>query len=450
MTVDLVIKNAKLVTPRGIINSGIIIDNGIIVGISKDPLLPKADNTINAAGKPIVPGLLDGHCHMTSPPDTPESCTRIGAKNGFTTLLDMPGYEVPTFNKQEYLAKKDRFTNNCYIDYALHGAAASGYPQDSLSDIWSQGATGIKFFVSDPGPGWPQTFDGDILNGFHELADVGGLALIHAENDQIIKDNLKRLKAEGRKGFADYLEVRPRIAEVEAGRRIIKYLEETGCRGLIVHTSIPETVYRAKEARMTGVEVEVETCPQYLYLTSNDVKQKGPWVKFAPPARSKETVMQMRELLNKGWIDTVATDHAPFSKEEKEIGYEDMLKAPNGIPGIEPFLTLLLNGVNGGWLSLERFVEVTSENPAKLYGLYPKKGVIRVGSDADLVILDLDKEVVIRNEDQESNCGWTPYDGFKVKGAPFMSILRGQVIMENGEVVGKKGYGKYLPREKNT
>lgn len=447
MTVDLVIKNAKLVTPRGIIDSGLIIDKGIIVGISKDPHLPNADKIINVGGKPVVPGLLDGHCHMTSPPDTPESCTWIGAKSGFTTLLDMPGYEVPTFNNQEYLVKKERFSDNCYIDYTLHGAAASGYPQGSLSDMWSQGATGIKFFVSDPGPGWPQTFDGDILNGFKELAEVGGLALIHAENDQIIRDNLKRLKAEERKGFADYLDVRPRIAEVEAGRRIIKYLEETGCRGLIVHTSIPETVYRAKEARMKGVDVEVETCPQYLYLTSEDVKQKGPWVKFAPPARSKETVMHMRELLNEGWIDTVATDHAPFSKEEKEIGYKDMLKAPNGIPGIEPFLTLLLNGVNEGWLTLERLVEVTSENPAKLYGLYPKKGTIRVGADADLVILDLDKEMVIRNEDQETKCGWTPYDGFKTKGAPFMSILRGQVIMENGEVVGRKEYGRYLPRQ---
>jgi len=252
------------------------------------------------------------------------------------------------------------------------------------------------------------------------------------------------LKDVGRKDYPAYLEERPRI--VEAGRRVIQYLEETGCRGLIVHTSIPDTVYRAAEARTRGVKVSIETCPQYLYLTHEDVREKGPWVKFAPPARSKDTVMKIRALLNRGWIDTVATDHAPFSKEEKEIGYDDILDAPNGIPGLEPFLPLLLNGVNEEWLTLERLAEVTSENPARVFGLYPKKGAIRVGSDADLVIVDLDKETTIRNEDQITQCGWTPYDGYEVKGAPTMSVLRGRVVMEDGEVVGEKGYGEYVRR----
>lgn len=446
MTVDLVIRNAKLITPRGVIEGGLIVDEGVIAGISKDPHLPSADRVIDARGKPVLPGLIDGHCHTTSPPDTPESSTRAGAKGGFTTLLDMPGYEVPTFNGDEYLRKKQVFEGNCYLDYTLHGAAAAGYPAGSLTDIWNHGATGIKYFVSDPGPGWPQTFDGDIISGFKELAKVDGLALIHAENDQIIRDNKKRLKAEGRKAFPDYLEVRPRIAEVEAGRRLIHYLEETGCRGLIVHTSIPETVHAAAEARARGVKVRVETCPQYLYITDEDVKEKGPWVKFAPPARDKETTLKIRELLGAGWIDTVATDHAPFSKEEKETGYEDMLDAPNGIPGLEPFLPLLLNGVNEGWLSLERLAEVTAENPARIFGLHPKKGGIRVGADADLVIVDLDVETTIRNEDQITEAGWTPYDGFKVKGAPVMGILRGKVVMDEGEVVGEKGYGEYIQR----
>jgi len=445
MTVDLVVKNAKLVTPRGIIEGGLIIDGGIIVGITRDPHLPQADRVINAKGKPVLPGPIDGHCHHTSPPDTAETSSRAGAKGGLTTLLDMPP-EVPIFNREEYLAKKQRYAGNCYLDYSLHGAAASGYPSGSLSGQIAEGATGIKFFVSNAGPGWPQTFDGDIINGFREIAGAGGLALIHAENDQMIRDNLNRLKAEGRKDFTAYLEVRQRIAEAEAGRRMIQYLEETGCRGLIVHTSIPDTVFRAAEARVRGVMVNVETCPQYLYLTKDDVKEKGPFAKFAPPARSKETVLRIRELLGKGWIDTVATDHAPFSKEDKEAGLDDMLDAPNGIPGLEPFLPLLLNGVNEGWLSLERLAAVTSENPAKIFGLFPKKGALRVGSDADLVIVDLDKDVTIRNEDQITACGWTPYDGFKVKGAPILSVVRGKVIMEDGVVVGEKGYGEYNPR----
>jgi len=445
MTVDLVVKNAKLVTPRGIIEGGLIIDDGIITGITKDPHLPQADRVIDAKGKPVLPGTIDGHCHLSSPPDTPESSSKAGAKGGFTTLLDMPP-EVPIFNREEYLAKKQRYAGNCYLDYSLHGAAASGYPAGSLSGQIEEGATGIKFFVSNAGLGWPQTYDGDIIEGFKEIAGVNGVALIHAENDQIIRDNFKRLKAVGRKDFPAYLEVRTRIAEVEAGKRMIQYLEETGCRGLIVHTSIPDTVYRAAEARIRGVRVNVETCPQYLYLTTDDVKGKGPFAKFAPPARDKETVLKVRELLAKGWIDTVATDHAPYLKEEKEAGLGDMLDAPNGIPGLEPFLSLLLNGFNDGWLGLERLAAVTSENPAKIFGLYPKKGALRVGSDADLVIVDMDREVTIRNEDQITACGWTPYDGFKVKGAPVLSVLRGRVIMEDGEVVGEKGYGEYNPR----
>jgi dihydroorotase (multifunctional complex type) len=446
MTVDLVIKDGKIVTPRGIFEGSIIADNGLIVGITRDQHLPDADRVIDAKGKPVLPGLIDGHCHCTSPPDTPESSSRAGALSGFTTLLDMPGYEIPTFNKEEYLRKKARFTGNCYLDYTLHGAAASGYPDKSLSDMWLTGATGIKFFVSDPGPGWPQTLDGEILQGFKELAEIDGLALIHAENDQIIKDNHRRLKAEGRKDFSAYLEERPRIAEVEAGKRVIKYLEATGCRGLIVHTSVPETVFEAAVARTNGIKVRVETCPQYLYITNEQVREKGPWVKFAPPARSKETVLRMRELVNKGWIDTIATDHAPFTKEEKETGYEDILDAPNGIPGLEPFLPLLLNGVNEGWLTLERLVEVTAENPARIFGLYPKKGAIQIGSDADLVIVDLDKQKKIRNEDQITECGWTPYDSYVVKGVPEVSVLRGHVIMDNGRITGRRDYGEYIPR----
>ena len=250
----------------------------------------------------------------------------------------------------------------------------------------------------------------------------------------------------GIKDYPAYLEERPRIAEAEAGRRIIQYLEETGCRGLIVHTSIPDTVYLAAEARIRGVKINIETCPQYLYLTTDDVKEKGPWAKFAPPARRKETVLKIRELLSRGLIDTVATDHSPHSKEDKEAGIEDMLDAPNGIPGLEPFLSLMLNGVNDGWLSLERLAAVTSENPARIFGLHPKKGALCVGSDADLVIVDLDKELTLRNEDQITACGWTPYDDYKVKGAPILSVLRGNVIMEDGEVVGAKGYGEYNPR----
>jgi dihydroorotase/allantoinase len=444
MKVDLVLKNCKIVSPRGILECGIAIEDGIITSIARTPHLPRADKVIDIRGKPVLPGPIDGHCHATSPPDNPISESKAAVKGGITTILDMPGYNIPTFSPIEYSRKLDRF-RECYVDYTLHGAAAAGYPKGSLKGMWKLGATGIKFFVSDPGPGWPQTFDGDIIQGFKELASADGLALIHCENDKIIRDNMKKMKDLGRKDYAAYLDVRPRIAEIESGKRIINYLEETKCKGLIVHTSIPETVYEAKKARLRGVIVYIETCPQYLYLTDEDVKEKGPWVKFAPPARSRETVNDMRRLLGSGWIDTVASDHAPFSKEEKLVGTRDMLEAPNGIPGLDTFMPLLLNGVSDGWLTLQRLTEVSSEKPAQIFGLYPRKGAIKLGSDADLIVVDMNKTLIINDDNIISSCGWTPYNGLRVKGIPVMMFLRGNMIMKDCQILDIR-LGKYISR----
>jgi dihydroorotase-like cyclic amidohydrolase len=197
---------------------------------------------------------------------------------------------------------------------------------------------------------------------------------------------------------------------------------------------------------MRGAETYVETCTQYLYLTEEDVKKNGPWNKFAPPPRTKEDKAKIRRLLQEGWIDTVATDHAPYSKDRKQAGLEDIFEAPNGMPGLETFLPLLLNGVSEGWLSLERVSEIAAERPAQIYGIYPRKGVLAPGCDADMVIVDMDKEREISNEDQITACGWSPYDGMKVKGWPTMSIIRGKVVMKYDEVLSKKGSGKFIPR----
>jgi allantoinase len=446
LNVDLVVKNAKLVTPHGIIEGGVAVEGGKIVAVAKDPNLPKADRVIDAKGRPVLPGLLDGHPHTTSPPDTPLTGTRAAARGGFTTLLEMPGYQVPTFTPEQFSEKRRIYERDAFIDFAIHGAAASGHPKGTLTGIWKQGATGVKFFVSDPGPGWPQTFDDEIIAGFKELAEVDGLALIHAENDHIIKGLTKKLSAEGRKDYGAHIDVRPPVAEIEAGRRIIDYLKLTGCRGVIVHTSVPETLEYARKARLEGVDVRIETCPQYLFLTEDHVKKIGPWAKFAPPARSKETAAELRRMLAAGLIDTVATDHAPYPKEEKEVGLKDMLAAPNGIPGLETFLPLMLNAVNEGWLTLERLVEVTAENPAKIYRVWPQKGSFMLGADGDLVIVDLKKQVRVSNDDLLTACHWSPYDGWKLKGTATMSIIRGEVVMEDGAVVSKAGFGKYVSR----
>jgi dihydroorotase (multifunctional complex type) len=359
----------------------------------------------------------------------------------------MPGTQMGCFNPGEFEEKRDLYEDTSYVDFSIHAGCASGYPEGNLTEMWEMGATGAKFFVSSAGPRWPQTFDGEIIERFKELSKIGGLALIHAENDQIIRDNMERLKREGRKDYAAHLESRPPIAEAECGQRMMRYLRETGCRGLIVHTSLPETVLNARRARLEGVEVYVETCPQYLYLTEDDVRERGPWVKFAPPPRDKADVAEIWRLLETGLIDTVATDHAPYSRERKEEGLEDIFAAPNGIPGLETFLPLLLTGVNQGRLSLERLSAVVSENPARIYGVYPRKGAFVPGADADLVMLDMKREWTISASDMVTACGWTPFDGFQAKGAPIKSYIRGNLVLDEGEVVVESGFGAFIPRQ---
>jgi dihydroorotase (multifunctional complex type) len=447
MKADLIVKNAKLVSPREIIEAGIAIKDGVVVSVARDIHLPEGDDIIDAKGNFVLPGLLDGHTHTFLPPETPETGMKAAAIGGLTTMLEMPGTQMGCFNLDQYKEKREIMEKVAYVDFCIHAGCASGYPEGTLTEMWNEGATGVKFFISSAGPKWPQTFDGEVIQRFKELSQYQGLALIHAENDNIIKDNQKWLQRKGRTDYASHLEGRPRIAEVEAGRRMIDYLETYGCRGLIVHTSVPETVMCASKAKTQGVEAYTETCPQYLYLTEDDVKEKGPWYKFAPPPRTKADKAEIRRLLQEGWIDTMATDHAPYSKERKLEGIEDMWAAPNGIPGLETYLPLLLNGVNEGWLSLQRIAAVAAETPAKLYGIYPKKGAIQPGSDGDLVIVDLDKKVTLSNDDQISACGWTPYDGMKTQGYPIMSIIRGNIVMDDGHVIAEKGSGLYIPRQ---
>lgn len=446
LTVDLVVKNGKLVFPRGVMVGGVAIDDGLIVAVAKTSHLPDADRVLDAKGNVVLPGVLDGHSHTTLPPEDSKSGTKAAAKGGVTTLLEMPGTQMGGFNPEQLAAKRDLYEATSHVDFCMHAGCAAGYPEGNLAEMWKMGATGVKFFVSSAGPNWPQMFDGGIIDRFRELAGVSGLALAHAENYQILQDNYEKLVEAGRKDYAAQLEWRPPVAEAECGQRVIRYLKETGCRGLIVHTSLPETVMNTWKARREGVDVYVETCPQYLYLSDEDVKQRGPWVKFAPPPRSKETAAQLWVLLEAGLIDTVATDHAPYSKESKEAGLENMMEAPNGIPGLETFLPLMLTGVNDGRLSLERIAAVTSENPARIYGIYPRKGALLPGSDGDITIVDMKREWKIKSRDMITACEWTPYEGFEAKGVPTHALVRGNPILEDGEVIGREGYGTFIPR----
>lgn len=192
MKVDLTIKNARIVTPRGIVEGGLAIEGGVIVALAKDPNLPEVDRVIDVGGRHVLHGILDGHAHTYLPPETPSTGTRAAAKGGVTTLLEMPGTQMGCFNPTEFEKKRDLFKATSHVDSCIHAGCASGYPDGNLTSMWKQGATGFKFFISSAGPKWPQTFDGEILEGFKEISRFGGLALIHSENDTILRDCLSK------------------------------------------------------------------------------------------------------------------------------------------------------------------------------------------------------------------------------------------------------------------
>jgi D-hydantoinase len=464
LKVDSKIINGRFYFEREIFDQGvgIAINDGKIVAIGKESNLPDADRIIDAKGCFVLPGPIDAHVHMGDPWEAPDkalamkredfaSGTMAAAAGGITTIIEMPDSMPLVVNPEVFREKVFYCSKKAYIDFGLHGGFTPGmdYAKD-IPSLWKEGVAGLKTFMCYSIDEWPAIKDGELLEALNIISNINALAMVHAENDDILSHNKKRLLEKNRRDYSAHVEWRPPIAEVEAGKRVIFYLKSTGARGIIVHTSVPETVEEINRsdasARGAHDKITVETCPHYLYLTDEDVKSKGPWLKCAPPLREKWRVSQLRKMLANGLIDTVGSDHAPYTREEKSQGVSDIWKAYNGIPGVEHMYPLLLNAVNEGWLSLQRLVKVTSENVARIYGIYPKKGKIQVGSDGDFVIVDINRRVKLSDESTKMKVGWTPYNGFEVKGYPIMTVVRGEVIMENGAVVGKPGYGKFVRR----
>jgi dihydroorotase-like cyclic amidohydrolase len=262
----------------------------------------------------------------------------------------------------------------------------------------------------------------------------------------MLTHNKKKLDAEHRKDFRSHLEWRPPIVEYEADRRAVFLLRETETRGLIVHTSIPEGVREINMARSGGQDVHVETCQHYLYLTDRDVEQRGPWMKCSPPLRDKERIIELRRQLATGLVDTVGSDHSPFTKEDVKRSESDMWSAEAGMPELETGMPLMLNGASEGWITLNRITACTSEAVAKIYGLYPRKGAISVGSDADIIVVDMNAKWTVRDSELKMKSGWSPYNGKTLKGIPIVTIARGKVVVENRNFVGDRGLGRFIAR----
>lgn len=449
---DTLIRNAMIVTHTGRFAGSIGISNGKISVIAGPDTDLQASQVIDAGGRPLIPGAIDAHVHFQDPGQTAREdlpCgTMAAAVGGVTTAISHPLNVPPAVDIESYHFTMQAYEGRSYIDYGIHGGGTA-QNIDQIEALWKQtGATSVKMFMCFSVADFPFVRDDSMFEILTHLARVGGLALIHAENNELISLEENRLKASGRKDPMCHIESHPAVGELEAVRRALYYLEATGASAVILHTCMAKALEEIHAAQQRGVKVYAETCPHLLNFVDTDMKTHGPYLKFTPVMRGEENRQKLWELLEKGYVSTIGSDHSPYTIEEKQAGEQDIWKAPNGIPGIQTMLPVLLKGVNEGKLSLERMVEVTSFNPARIYGLDYCKGRLEVGYDADLVLLDMDVKKTYTKTDILSKAKWSPYEGMEFHGMPVLTMVRGTVVARDGKVVGSQGYGHYIPRKK--
>jgi allantoinase len=447
MAVDLSIKGGKIASPAGVVDADLYVQDGKVLAIGRIEGV-SAKESVDAGGLIVMPGAVDGHVHMMDPGHTERedftTGTQAAAVGGATTVIEHHRTEPPVLNAEILVQKQDYCSSRAVVDFALMGGAVPDNLHE-LRGMWDAGAVAFKTFTCALHGVIPMP-PGNLRELFRTLATFDGVTLIHAEDDSILRMNEHLLRNSGRKDPRIVAEWRSEDAELVAISTAVRLAGQSGARAIFAHVSLPESLHIIRRAQQEGIRVYAESCPQYFYLSLDDLAKKGPWVKFAPAVRKQGTPPLMWKELSAGHIDIMSTDHCPFPKVEKASGEEDIWKAPFGIPGIETTVRLMINGVSEGKVSLERVVQTLCETPARLYGLYPRKGCLLPGSDADILLVDMAVRETLSNHAIVSKCGWTPYDGMAVEGKVVRTILRGKTVAENGKPVGRPGYGRFITR----
>lgn len=443
---DLVIRNASLLTPNGFVSGGIGVQDGRIAIIASDANLPKAGKTIEANGQIAIPGLLDTHVHFRSPEEEIEgfkSGSRAAASVGITTVFDMPGSNPGVISRRELFKKIKSLADTSIVDYALYAGAGS-QNLGEIDDLASAGAIAFKTFMTSS-TSYHADDDGSLYEILERVGKTGKRSCIHAENQRMIELFTKRLQSKGRNDPSAHSEARPNLVEAEAILKAVFFSRYTSTSVHIVHMSTYEGVEIVVRSKKRGYNISVETCPQYLVLDKNAAKKHGPYAKVNPPLRETRDQEALWEGLRDGTIDMITSDHAPHPKERKDIGWTNIWEASSGNPGIEAMPPIMFTEVNKGRISLERLVDAMSTRPAKLFDLFPKKGALKVGSDADIVLVDMKREGKLEADKLHTKARDAfIYDGWNVKGLPTMTMVRGKIVMENGEIIGSPGWGEFL------
>jgi dihydropyrimidinase len=461
---DLIIKGGTVATAADTFNSDVGIRDGRIAALAQD-LGSDAAEIINANGKLILPGGIDSHVHIAQPSgpgivmaDDFASATRSAAFGGNTTVMPFCLQEKGQGLRQALKDYHALAEGQCYVDVSFHmiiSDPTSTVLGQELPALVDDGYTSFKVFMTYEGLALA---DKEMLEVFACARETGAMVLVHAENYDAIRFLTEQLEAAGRTAPKYHATSRPIAVEREATHRAISLAELVDVPITIVHVSNGEAIDQIRWARGRGLKVYAETCPQYLVLTEKDLdglNMEGAKYVCSPPPRDEESQDACWAGLETGVFDIFSSDHCPFRYDDPagkltDKGRTSFRWVPNGIPGVETRLQVLFSeGVAKGRIDINKFVALTSTNHAKMYGLYPRKGTIAIGSDADIAIWDPEHEETISQGLMHGGADYTPYEGLKVKGWPVTTIVRGKAVVRDGELVGEADAGEYLPRERS-
>jgi dihydropyrimidinase len=457
MSFDSIIRNGSVVTATDTYVADVAIANGKIAAIGANLPTQNATEILDASNKLVMPGGIDVHTHLDMPfggttsADDFETGTRAAAFGGTTTLIDFAIQYKGQPLRQAFDTWMSKASSKAVCDYAFHCIVTdvSGGQLAEMNDLVHEGVTSFKLFMAYPGVFMLD--DGSIFKALQMTAKNGGLVCMHAENGSAIDVIVQQALAEGKKAPKYHALTRPTTAEAEATARAIALAEMAGAPIYIVHLSCNDALEKVREARDRGLPVYAETCPQYLYLSIENFDApgfEGAKYVFTPPLREKWHQEKLWNGLKCDHLQVVSTDHCPFCfKEQKELGRDDFTKIPNGGPGVEHRMSLIYSGgVASGRFSANRFVELVSTTPAKLFGLYPRKGTIAVGSDADLVIFDPERKHTISAKTHHMRVDYSMFEGIQVTGMPDVVMSRGKVVVQRDKFLGRAGQGEFLRR----
>lgn len=454
---SILIKNGRIANASEEYDADIYIEGERIVAIGEN--LPyKADRVIDAAGKIVIPGGIDPHVHLdmpfmgTSSSDDYTTGTRAALFGGTTMVID---FILQTQGDTLYNALRawqKRSEGKALGDYSYHMAVTDFNDRTAaevVQMIEKEGITSFKTFMAYKGA--LMIDDGQMVQLMRVVKEHGGMVTVHATNGDMIDSLIAKNRALGNRAPLYHYLSQPEVTEAEASARFTDMLHYTGCTGYIVHLTCEGALNAVREATKRNQTVHVETCIQYLVLDASLYEQDfdgAKWV-MSPPLREKKDQEALWAGIEQGLVKVVATDHCPFTWEQKQMGKDDFSKIPNGHPAIEHRMELLFSeGVNKGRISLPKYVELTSTNAAKLFGMYPRKGNLGIGADADIAIIDPRKKSVLSASTHHMRTDYSAYEGFEITGKVETVLMRGKVAIENGECLVEPGYGKFIKRSR--